>query len=74
MSSSLNYITAINVQKQYYYDLNFKADLDKKMVEQKEFKDVQLQNKCHNDNLAYDPYWINGVNYHASLSRHNYIR
>ena len=41
--SSLNYITAINVQKQYYYDLNFKADLDKKMVEQKEFKDVQLQ-------------------------------
>lgn len=74
MTSSLNYITAINVQKQYYYDLNFKADLDKKTVEQKEFKAVQLQNKCHNDNLVYDPYWINGVNYHASLSRHNYIR
>lgn len=74
MSSSIQPISVINIQSHYVYDLNYAADLDKKMVEQKEFKDVQLQNKCHNDSLAYDPYWINGVNYHASLSRHNYIR
>lgn len=71
---NLNYASAINIHAHCVRDLNFKAELDKKMVEQQEFKEVQLQNKCHNDNLAYDPYWINGVNYHASLSRHNYIR
>ena len=71
MSINLN---AINTQFRHVYDLSYKAKLDEKHAEQKEFKDVQLQNKCHNDSLAYDPYWINGVNYHASLSRHNYVR
>ena len=68
------HLNAINTQFRHVYDLQYKADLDKKVVEQQEFKEVQLQNKTHNDSLAYDPYWINGVNYHASLSRHNYVR
>ena len=67
-------LSPINCQFRTVYDLSYKAALDEKHSEQKEFKDVQLQNKCHNDSLAYDPYWINGVNYHASLSRHNYVR
>lgn len=74
MSASLNYISAIRIQTQYYQDLELKKELDECKIERQEFKDVQLKNKCHNDNLVHDPYWINGVNYHASLSKHNYIR
>jgi hypothetical protein len=62
---SLNYIAAIDVQKKYY------AALDKKIVEQKQVKAGQLSNI---NSLANDPYWINNVNYHASLSKHNYTK
>jgi len=33
---------------------------------------IDVKNKVHNDALASDPYWINGVHCHNSISRHNY--
>lgn len=33
---------------------------------------IDVRNKIHNDSLQVDPYWINGVHCHNSISRHNY--
>ena len=74
MTSSLNYIAAINVQAQYYNKLKNNNTLDNKSVEQEDLHKVILQNKCHHDKIGVNPYWINNVHCHASLSKHNYTK
>lgn len=35
---------------------------------------IDVKNKQHNDMLAIDPTWINGVHCHNSISKHNYTK
>jgi hypothetical protein len=72
--TTLNYNIMVDLKRTS--DLNFDAMPDcTKGVNQDQLKTahhIDVSNKVHADALASDPYWINGVHCHDSISRHNY--
>lgn len=64
---------AIPIYQKYLVDLEFDTSCaNQHVVDNKTFHIEQVGKRVHNDGLVTDPYWINGVNFHASYSRHNY--
>lgn len=61
---------AMPIYQKYVIDLEFDTSWAKPTPKSDHIQ--QLQNRIHNDGLITDPFWINGVNTYASISRHNY--
>jgi hypothetical protein len=72
MTTSITGIPSILSDARYVTDLFNKQKAVQQASIQKPLQQVQLANKMHNDQLATDPTWINGVHCHDSASRHNY--
>ena len=75
MTCSISGVPSIIADAQYVAGVFAKQKQTQEPVPTPEdaFRSIQLMNKIHNDKLAVDPTWINGVHCHASVSRHNYI-
>jgi hypothetical protein len=73
MSNLISSVPSILSDAQYVARLYDHSKHKEQTVPQQPFHAVQVENKVHNDKLAVDPTWINGVHCHASISRHNYI-
>lgn len=58
------------IYQKYVVDLDFDTSWAKSTPKSDHIQ--QFANRVHNDGFVTDPFWINGVNVHASLSRHNY--
>lgn len=72
MTHSITGIPSIISDARYVADLFAKQKAAQQAASQQPLQVVQLANKIHNDQLAKDPTWINGVHCHNSVSRHNY--
>jgi len=74
MSNSISCVSAILSDARYVAEVYAKQkEVQQPIVTpQKALQSIQLMNKIHNDQLAKDPTWINGVHCHDSVSRHNY--
>ena len=74
MSNSISCVSAILSDAKYVAGVFAKQKQTQEPVPTPEdaFRSIQLMNKIHNDQLAKDPTWINGVHCHGSISRHNY--
>jgi hypothetical protein len=74
MSNSISCVSAILSDARYVAEVYAKQkEVQQPIVTpQKALQSIQLMNKIHNDQLAKDPTWINGVHCHDSASRHNY--
>lgn len=70
--TSITGISSILSDARYVTDLFAKQQATQQANIQQPLNKVQLANKIHNDQLAKDPTWINGVHCHDSVSRHNY--
>jgi hypothetical protein len=70
---NISSITAsMPVYQKYVYDLEFDTSWAAPTPKSAHLQHVA--NQVHNDGLVTDPFWINGVNRFASLSRHNYTK
>jgi|688.fasta_scaffold416452_2 hypothetical protein len=64
---------SMSIYQKYVVDLEYDTSWANQTIVDNKTYDIQtLSNRVHNDGLVTDPYWINGVNYHASYSRQNY--
>ena len=74
MSNSISSVSAILSDAKYVAGVIAKQKEVQQpdITPQKELHSIQVMNKIHNDQLAKDPTWINGVHCHNSVSRHNY--
>ena len=70
---NISAITAsMPIYQKYVVDLEFDTSWAAPTPKSEHLQHVA--NKVHNDGLVTDPFWINGVNRFASLSRHNYTK
>lgn len=74
MSNSISSVSAILSDAKYVAGVFAKQKEVQQPVitPEKALHSIQVMNKIHNDQLAKDPTWINGVHCHGSISRHNY--
>lgn len=74
MSNTISSVSAILSDAKYVAGVFAKQkEVQQPIVTpQKALHSIQVMNKIHNDQLAKDPTWINGVHCHDSPSRHNY--
>ena len=63
-------VASMPIYQKFVVDLDFDTSWAKPNPTVNHIQEVS--NRVHNDGLVTDPFWINGVNVHASLSRHNY--
>ena len=69
--NSVTSVPSILSDARYVVDLYAKKAAENAQAKV-DFKVEQLSDKQHNDHLAKDPTWINGVHRYDSVSRHNY--
>lgn len=70
---NISAITAsMPIYQKYVVDLDFDTSWAKPTPKLEHIQ--QTSNRVHNDGFVTDPFWINGVNRFASLSRHNYVK
>lgn len=74
MSNSISSVSAILSDAKYVMEVFAKQkEVQQPIVTpQKALHSIQVMRKIHNDELAVDPTWINGMHCHNSMSRHNY--
>lgn len=74
MSNSISCVSAILSDAKYVAEIYAKQKAVQQPIitPEKALHSIQVTNKIHNDQLAKDPTWINGVHCHDSVSRHNY--
>ena len=72
MTTSVTGVSSVLTDARYVVELFAKRKAAQETQAQLPLQAVQLANKMHNDDLAKDPTWINGVHCHDSVSRHNY--
>ena len=72
MTTSITGVSNVLADARYVMELFAKRKAAQETQAQLPLQAVQLANKMHNDDLAKDPTWINGVHCHDSVSRHNY--